>query len=150
MLDSTNSRDKHTIFSRAGVACNAALCCIISVEVIPCPFPLIDRPCIRRVRSPNYAVCLCAPSNTMTHAAHIVANRSEMKRIRSVMLAFALPIELIEIGTVILWVKTGLWWPFAIGMTIIAVIGTLLSLYYFRSVSYLCPTCHTGFNPRFG
>ncbi len=82
-------------------------------------------------------------------AAQIMENQKQLTRTRWVMVLMALPINIIEIVTIVIWAKTGLWQPFALGMAVVAAIGVWLSVYYFRRVCYLCPDCHTVFRPRF-
>ncbi len=86
---------------------------------------------------------------TVGDIAHIMENRKQLQKIRWIMLIFALPMNIIEITTVILWIRMGWWQPFVIGMCIVAMLGIWISWYYYRSVSYLCPSCHTVFKARF-
>ncbi len=81
--------------------------------------------------------------------AQIMKSKKELGKLRKIMLIMALPINIIEISTIIFWVKTGMWLPFAIGMGIVFIIGVAISIYYFKSVSYICPECHGIFNPKF-
>ncbi len=82
-------------------------------------------------------------------AAYIMQNKKQLSKLRRNMVMMALPINIIEITTIIIWVKTGMWLPFAVGMGIVAVIGMWVSHYYMDNVSYICPQCHGIFNPRF-
>ena len=76
-------------------------------------------------------------------------NKKKLRRMRITMLAVAIPLEIIEIGTLVLGIKTGLWWPFVTGI-ILEIAGAIwISRYYFRSVAYICPQCHHVFKPGF-
>ena len=76
-------------------------------------------------------------------------NKKKRRRVLGIMIAIAVAMELVEIGTVILWVSTGIWWPFAAGVPIIIALGIWFSAYYYKKTAYLCPECHTVFKPSF-
>ena len=77
-------------------------------------------------------------------------NKKELTKMRWKMIGLGSIMDVIEIGTIILWIKTGIWWPFAVGMCIVVAIGVFISRYYYKSVNYICPQCHTVFKPKFG
>lgn len=82
--------------------------------------------------------------------AYIMENRKKLRRLRCILLAVGIPLEILEISTLVLGICTGIWWPYLLGLA--AVIGgsTWISLYYYKHVAYICPECHTVFKPRFG
>ena len=86
--------------------------------------------------------------NNIGDIAYMMENRKKLRRVRGVMLAVAIIMEIIEIATVIFWIKSGIWWPFAVGMPFVAM-GIWISVYYFKSVAYICPQCHKIFKPKF-
>ena len=81
--------------------------------------------------------------------ATIMENKKKLRKIRGVMIGVGLIIEAIEITTLLLWINTGIWWPFAVGLVPVIGGGVWLSAYYFRNVAYICPKCHEVFKPRF-
>lgn len=81
--------------------------------------------------------------------AHVMENKKKLRRMRGMMLIVGIPMELIEAGTLILWICTGLWQPFAAGMCIAVVISVWISIFYFKRIAYICPKCHTIFKPVF-
>ncbi len=82
--------------------------------------------------------------------AYLMKNKKELMKMRWRMVGLGSIMNVIEIGTIILWIKTGIWWPFAVGMCIVVAIGVFISRYYYKSVDYICPQCHTVFKPKFG
>lgn len=82
--------------------------------------------------------------------AYLMKNKKELMKMRWKMVGLGSIMNVIEIGTIILWIKTGIWWPFAMGMCIVVAIGVFISRYYYKSVNYICPQCHTVFKPKFG
>lgn len=81
--------------------------------------------------------------------AYQMQNRKKLWKIRRNLLLVGIPLDVIEIGTLILGIKRGIWWPFAIGMCIVLAGGIWISRYYFRNVAYICPECHEVFKPGF-
>lgn len=82
--------------------------------------------------------------------AYLMKNKKELMKMRWKMVGLGSIMNVIEIGTIILWIRTGIWWPFAVGMCIVVAIGVFISRYYYKSVNYICPQCHTVFKPKFG
>ena len=81
--------------------------------------------------------------------ANLMENKKKLRKVRITMLAVGIPTEIIEIGTLILGITKGIWWPFAIGVAITIAAGIWISAYYFGKVSYICPKCHSVFRPSF-
>ncbi len=79
--------------------------------------------------------------------AHILENKKKLRCLRVAMLVVGMIMDVIEIATLVLWIKTGLWQPFAVGLTAVAALGVWVSVHYFRRVSYICPGCHKVFRP---
>ncbi len=86
---------------------------------------------------------------TIGDIARVMQNNRELKKLRWQLLSMALPMNVVEMTTILLWVKTGAWQPFAIAMALVAIWGVWISRRYFTSVSYLCPQCHSVFRPAF-
>lgn len=80
---------------------------------------------------------------------HIMENKKKLKKIRAVLICCGIIMDLIEILTLILWIKNGIWQPFIIGMCVCLTIGVLISRLYFKKVAYICPQCHSIFKPVF-
>ena len=81
--------------------------------------------------------------------AIIMENKKKLRKTRAVMITAGVAAEIIEIGTVVLWILEGIWWPFAVGMPIALALCLWLTGYYYRQVAYICPACHTVFKPQF-
>lgn len=80
--------------------------------------------------------------------AHRMENRSKLRKVYAVMLSIGILVDLIEIGTILLWIFTGIWWPFAAGMVVVVGLGIVTVRMYYRKAAYLCPECHAQFQPR--
>lgn len=81
--------------------------------------------------------------------AYIMESKKKLRKIRGIMLGVGLALEAIEVSTGILWIQTGIWWPFALGLSLVVAGSVWISAYYFRNVAYICPKCHQVFKPRF-
>ena len=86
---------------------------------------------------------------TIGDIAYIMEYRKKLRKVRSIMLGVGISLEIVEWGTLILAIRTGIWRPFL--MSLCAVIGgsIWMSIYYYRHVKYICPRCHTVFRPDF-
>ena len=79
--------------------------------------------------------------------AYLMERRAQLKRVHGTMLLAGIPMSLLEVTGIVLWIVTGVWWPFAVYLLLSVPFGVLISRYYFRRVAYLCPQCHTVFRP---
>jgi DNA-binding transcriptional MerR regulator/DNA-directed RNA polymerase subunit RPC12/RpoP len=82
--------------------------------------------------------------------AHVMKNKKELRRIRLTMLLSAIPLGVLQWGSIIEWIMTGVWWPFVVYLIVAIPWGILVSRYYFRRVAYICSHCHHIFRPKFG
>lgn len=82
--------------------------------------------------------------------AYVMKNRKRLRRVHGGMLAVGIPLEILEWVTFIYAMKTQIWWPFLLGLCCVLAGAVWISIYYHRSVEYICPRCHRVFKPRFG
>ena len=76
-------------------------------------------------------------------------DKKALQKIRGTIIGVGIPLELIEIATFILGLKTGIWWPFAIGMVLVIIGAIFISKFYFTKINYICPECNKVFKPNF-
>lgn len=86
---------------------------------------------------------------TIGDIARIMKNKKALWRLRRRMIMAGIVMDVIEIGTVVFWWQSGIWWPFAAGMCMVIALGVWISAYYFKRIAYICPQCHEVFKPRF-
>lgn len=79
--------------------------------------------------------------------AYVMENRKKMKQLHAAMLISGIPFTAMEWVSVILWIATGIWWPFLAYALMIVPYGLWISNFYFRRVAYICPQCHEVFRP---
>lgn len=81
--------------------------------------------------------------------AYTMANRSKLKKVHLTMLLTGIPVTALQWAGILLWIFKGMWWMFVLWAVVAIPWGILISRYYFRSVAYICPQCHTMFRPAF-
>ena len=81
--------------------------------------------------------------------AQIMKAKKKLKKIRMTMLLSAIPLGIIQWGSIILLITKGLWWMFLIYLVVAVPYSIWISRYYFKNVDYICPQCHEVFKPRF-
>ncbi len=81
--------------------------------------------------------------------AHIMKNNKKLKKVRLTMILGGIPLEIIEIATLVYGIKTGQWIPFIIGIVFVIIGAIFISKYYFEKIDYICPQCHEVFKPKF-
>lgn len=81
--------------------------------------------------------------------AYQMQNKKNLRRIHVTILLLGIPMNIIEVSTLLLGIFKGIWLPFALGMIAVIVGAVFLSRCYFRSVVYICPECHLRFRPKF-
>ncbi len=88
--------------------------------------------------------------NSIGDIANIMKTKDKMRKVRINMAIYAILGGIGEIATIALWVVKGWWIPFVVAYAIILAVGVLWLLpYYFKKVSYICPSCHEVFKPKF-
>ncbi len=80
--------------------------------------------------------------------AYHMKNKKKLRKLRGVIIAVGVVMDIIEVATLALWIAKGIWWPFVIGMVLVALMGIGVVLYYTGKTAYICPECHTVFRPK--
>lgn len=81
--------------------------------------------------------------------AYVMENKKRMRQLHAILLITGLPFNIIQWSAIILWIATGIWWPFAIYVLAAIPYGLWISNFYFKRVVYICPQCHEIFKPKF-
>ena len=85
---------------------------------------------------------------SISDVAHIMENKKQMRKLHAIMLTTGIPVGVLQWTSIILWIASGIWWPFAVYLGIAIPYGIWISSYYFRRVAYICPQCHEVFSPK--
>lgn len=81
--------------------------------------------------------------------AHIVENKKKLRKVRAELIIIGVLMNLIQIGTLLLWIQKGIWIPFAASVGVCLALGVWVSWIYSKKLAYICPKCHTVFRPKF-
>lgn len=81
--------------------------------------------------------------------AYAMENKKKMKQLHAILLITGIPVGIVQCASVILWITTGIWQPFALYVLIAIPYAFGVSRYYFKRVAYICPQCHEVFRPGF-
>ncbi len=79
--------------------------------------------------------------------AYIMTNKEKLKRMRLFMVLAGLPLNIMQLSAIFLWITKGIWWLFAVWLAVAVPYGIWFSRWYFRKMAYICPQCHTVFQP---
>lgn len=85
---------------------------------------------------------------TLSDIAYIMENKKKLRKLHGIMIVIGIVMDVIEIGTLLLWILKGIWLPFAIGMLFVVILGITVFLYYHNHASYICPECHEVFRSK--
>ncbi len=86
--------------------------------------------------------------DTLGDIAHTMKNQKKRRRMLMRMIGLGILMDIIEAGTLIYGIKTGIWWPLVAGIPVVVGLGVFLTHHYFHHTDYICPQCHTSFHPR--
>ena len=81
--------------------------------------------------------------------ANVMENKKKLSKMRWTMGLTAIPVAVLEWTGIVLWIKTGIWWPFAVYMAAAIPWAIVISRYYYKRTAYICPQCHEVFKPTF-
>ena len=80
--------------------------------------------------------------------AYVMENKKKMRRLHAILLITGLPLNIMQWLSILLWIFTGIWWPFALWVLIAVSYAIWVTKFYFKRVAYICPQCHEVFKPQ--
>lgn len=81
--------------------------------------------------------------------AHVMKQKNKLSKMRWTTILTGIPVTALQWTAIVLWITHGFWWLFVAWAAIAIPWGILVSIWYFKSVAYICPQCHEVFKPRF-
>ena len=82
--------------------------------------------------------------------AYRMKYKQKLSKMRWTLVLTGIPVTALQWTSIVLWITNGLWWLFVLWVCVAIPWGTIGSVWYFKSVAYICPECHEVFRPRFG
>ena len=84
---------------------------------------------------------------SISDIADIMTNKKKLRHLRIIMTAAGLPLSILQLSGIILWITMGIWQLFAVWLVIAIPYSWFFCRWYFRKMAYICPQCHTVFQP---
>ena len=81
--------------------------------------------------------------------AQQMKSKKQLRKIRAIILAVGIPLEIIEVATFMLGLLNGIWWPYLMGLVLMILGSIFIVPYYYKMISFICPECHMVFRPGF-
>lgn len=79
----------------------------------------------------------------------MMEEKKKLNKLHLGMLAIGMVMSGMQWGGAILWITTGIWWPFAACWPIVIALGILITRMYYRNTLYICPNCGARFRPAY-
>ena len=86
---------------------------------------------------------------TIGDIAAVMEMKKKLTAVHRTMILPAVPLGILQWGSILLWILKGVWWPFAAWVVLVIPFGVWVSRYYYRNTAYICPQCHEVFRPVF-
>lgn len=80
--------------------------------------------------------------------AYAMENKKKIRKLHAILLITGIPLNITQLMTIILWIATGIWWPFALYFLVEILYAVWVAKFYFKRVAYICPQCHEVFKPK--
>lgn len=84
---------------------------------------------------------------TIGDIAFAMKQKKPLRKLHLTLLLAGLLMDLVQIGTVLLWIFGHTWIPFACCLPLVLALGVGATALYYRDTAYLCPQCHRVFRP---
>ena len=81
--------------------------------------------------------------------AAVMENKKKLSALHKNMILSAIPVGILQWGSILLWILKGIWWPFVLWVVIAIPFICWSTRYYHRNTAYICPQCHEVFKPAF-
>lgn len=78
---------------------------------------------------------------------HTMEGRNGLKRFYALVLVIGILCDVLWIGALVYAIITGTWWVFFVALAMVVLIVVPLVRANYHKVAYICPECHTTFQP---
>ena len=80
--------------------------------------------------------------------AYTAEEKEKRKKMYKKMLIVGIPVEITGIVTFVIGILQGIWIPFFVTTAVYTICAVFLANYWYKRIEYICPECHTRFQPR--
>ena len=85
---------------------------------------------------------------TIHDISSIMEEKEKRKKMYKKMLIVGIPVEITGIVTFVIGILQGIWIPFFVTTAVYTICAVFLANYWYKRIEYICPECHTRFQPR--
>ena len=85
---------------------------------------------------------------TIHDISSIMKEKEKRKKMYKKMIIVGIPVEITEIVTFVIGILQGIWIPFFVTTAVYTICAVFLANYWYKRIEYICPECHTRFQPR--
>lgn len=87
---------------------------------------------------------------TIHDISSIMEEKEKRKKMykKKKMLIVGIPVEITGIVTFVIGILQGIWIPFFVTTAVYTICAVFLANYWYKRIEYICPECHTRFQPR--
>ena len=79
--------------------------------------------------------------------AYVMTSRKKLRDLRIFLVMTAIPLGILQWSSIVLWITRGIWWLFLTWVVVTIPYLFWATRWYFRKMAYICPQCHTVFQP---
>ena len=84
---------------------------------------------------------------SISDIAYAMENKKNLRKLHMLLLFTGIPLDLLQWTSILVWIFSGIWWPF-VGYVVLAIpYAVWITKYYFTRAAYICPECHMIFKP---
>ena len=77
----------------------------------------------------------------------MMEEKKKLNRLHLKMTVLAVVMSGLQWAGVVLWITTGIWWPFAACWPFVIALGIFVTRMYHKNTLYICPECGAHFRP---
>ena len=77
----------------------------------------------------------------------MMEEKKKLNKLHLTMLAIAMVMSGLQWAGIVLWITTGIWWPFAACWPFVIALGIFVTRMYYKNTLYICPECGARFRP---
>ena len=85
---------------------------------------------------------------TIHDISQVMEEKEKRKKMYKKMLIVGIPVEITGIVTFVIGILQGIWIPFFVTTAVYTICAVFLANYWYKRIEYICPECHTRFQPR--
>jgi len=85
---------------------------------------------------------------TIHDISQVMEEKEKRKKMYKKMVIIAIPLETAEIVTFVIGILKGIWVPFFVSLAVFIICAVFMVDYWYKQIEYICPECHTRFQPR--